>query len=148
MHCNSSVDLSKESIIPKPVSITATGEFFSIKSRLSNMQKSVINIVPEIDMPGHPNATLASYAELNCYGKENILGIKPPLHTESIKNIKEIEYMKLPRLPGYAEIGWTPPALRNWDDYKELLGKHGERFKALEINFYHSGLIQWAREKL
>jgi hexosaminidase len=28
-----------------------------------------IDIVPEIDMPGHTNAALASYAELNCDGK-------------------------------------------------------------------------------
>jgi hexosaminidase len=34
-----------------------------------------IMIVPEIDMPGHTNAALASYAELNCDGKA------PPLYT-------------------------------------------------------------------
>ena len=27
-----------------------------------------ITVVPEIDMPGHTNAALASYAELNCDG--------------------------------------------------------------------------------
>ena len=34
-----------------------------------------ITIVPEIDMPGHTNAALASYAELNCNG------VAPPLYT-------------------------------------------------------------------
>jgi hexosaminidase len=34
-----------------------------------------ITIVPEIDMPGHINAALASYPELNCDGKS------PPLYT-------------------------------------------------------------------
>jgi hexosaminidase len=34
-----------------------------------------ITIIPEIDMPGHTNAALASYAELNCDG------IAPPLYT-------------------------------------------------------------------
>jgi hexosaminidase len=34
-----------------------------------------ITVVPEIDMPGHVNAALASYAELNCDGKA------PPLYT-------------------------------------------------------------------
>ena len=28
-----------------------------------------IDVIPEIDMPGHTNAALASYAELNCDGK-------------------------------------------------------------------------------
>ena len=37
-----------------------------------------ITIVPEIDLPGHTNAALASYAELNCNGKATELytGIK------------------------------------------------------------------------
>src|SRR6266508_1466723 len=34
-----------------------------------------ITIVPELDMPGHTNAALASYAELNCSG------VAPPLYT-------------------------------------------------------------------
>jgi hexosaminidase len=34
-----------------------------------------ITIIPEIDMPGHTNAALASYAELNCNG------VAPPLYT-------------------------------------------------------------------
>jgi len=34
-----------------------------------------ITVIPEIDMPGHTNAALASYAELNCDG------VAPPLYT-------------------------------------------------------------------
>jgi hexosaminidase len=34
-----------------------------------------ITVIPEIDMPGHVNAALASYAELNCDG------VAPPLYT-------------------------------------------------------------------
>jgi hexosaminidase len=77
-------------------------------------------------------------------GKENILGIEAPLWTETITNMDEIEFMVFPRLPGYAEIGWTPSSLRNWDEYKERLAKHGERFKAMDIDFYRSELVPWA----
>jgi hexosaminidase len=38
-------------------------------------QKRYVTVVPEIDMPGHTNAALASYASLNCNG------IAPPLYT-------------------------------------------------------------------
>ncbi|MDG4858098.1 beta-N-acetylhexosaminidase [Streptomyces sp. T-3] len=34
-----------------------------------------MEVIPEIDMPGHTNAALASYAELNCNG------VAPPLYT-------------------------------------------------------------------
>lgn len=75
--------------------------------------------------------------------KENILGIEAPLWTETIINIDELEYMVFPRLPGYAEIGWSAPAERNWKDYKTRLGGHGARFRALEIDYYHSKQISW-----
>ena len=75
--------------------------------------------------------------------KEQILGIEAALWTETITNIEEIEFMVFPRLPGYAEIGWTPFSLRNWNEYRERLAKHGERFKAMDINFYHSDLVPW-----
>jgi hexosaminidase len=51
-----------------------------------------ITIVPEIDMPGHTNAALASYAQLNCNG------IAPPLYTgtdvgfSSLCTSKEVVY--------------------------------------------------------
>ncbi|GFJ79627.1 beta-N-acetylhexosaminidase [Phytohabitans houttuyneae] len=51
-----------------------------------------ITVVPEIDMPGHTNAALASYAELNCNG------VAPPLYTgtevgfSSLCTTKEITY--------------------------------------------------------
>ena len=76
-------------------------------------------------------------------GKENILGIEAPLWSETITNMEELEYMVFPRLPGYAEIGWSSPAVRNWQDYKTRLGKQNERFKALQIDYYPSKLVQW-----
>ncbi len=77
-------------------------------------------------------------------GKENILGIEAPLWSETITNMKEIEYMFFPRLPGYAEIGWSAPAGRSWDEYKVRLGLQGERFKAMQIDYYPSKLVPWS----
>jgi hexosaminidase len=76
-------------------------------------------------------------------GGKNILGIEAALWTETITNINEMEYMVFPRLPGYAEIGWTPSSERNWNEYKVRLGEQGERFKDMGINYYPSPLIQW-----
>jgi hexosaminidase len=80
-------------------------------------------------------------------GKENILGIEAALWSETITNIKDIEYMVFPRLPGLAEIGWTPSSERDWNEYKVRLGIHGERFKAMDINYYPSPLIPWKEIK-
>ncbi|OLE25581.1 MAG: beta-N-acetylhexosaminidase [Actinobacteria bacterium 13_1_20CM_3_71_11] len=45
------------------------------KAIVAYAQQRFITVVPEIDMPGHTNAALASYAQLNCDGKA------PPRYT-------------------------------------------------------------------
>ncbi len=75
------------------------------------------------------------------------MGVEAPLWTETITNMEELEYMVFPRLPGIAEIAWSPASVRNWDDYKIRLGKHSERFKAMNINYYASKLVPWAEVK-
>ena len=51
-----------------------------------------IMIVPEIDMPGHTNAALASYAELNCDGKARELYIGTEVGFSTLCTDKEITY--------------------------------------------------------
>src|SRR5882757_1593689 len=59
-----------------------------------------ITIIPEVDMPGHTNAALASYAELNCNG------VAPPLYTgtdvgfSSLCVSKDITYTFLDQVIG------------------------------------------------
>jgi len=77
--------------------------------------------------------------------KENIIGIEAPLWAETIAARAEAEYLLFPRLPGYAEIGWTPKELRSWDEYKVRLANHGERMKAMDISFYPSARVDWVK---
>ncbi len=77
--------------------------------------------------------------------KENILGIEAPLWAETIAVRAEAEYLLFPRLPGYAEIGWTPVELRSWDDYKVRLANHGQRMTAMGISFYPSARVEWIK---
>lgn len=77
-------------------------------------------------------------------GRENIFGIEAPLWTETITNIKEIEFMVFPRLPALAEVGWTPAGLRNWDDFRVRLGNQARRMENMDINYYRSALVPWA----
>ena len=77
-------------------------------------------------------------------GKADILGIEAPLWTETITNMKELEYMVFPRLLGLADLGWRSPSAGNWNEYKTRLASHGERLKAMQINYYPSKLVPWA----
>jgi len=75
--------------------------------------------------------------------ESSILGVEAPLWTETIITHSDIDYMTYPRLPGYAEIGWSPATGRNWTEYKVRLGAHGPRFTAQGINFYVSPEVPW-----
>jgi hexosaminidase len=77
-------------------------------------------------------------------GRDKIMGVEAPLWTETVVTMDDIEYLVFPRLPGVAEIGWTPSSARNWDDYKGRLANHAKMWKAMGIDYYRSPKIQWA----
>ena len=77
-------------------------------------------------------------------GRENILGIEAPLWSETVTNIDEVELMVFPRLPGYAEIGWTSPEKRNWEAYKTRLAGYGKIWEKMNIEYYKSPLVPWS----
>ena len=73
----------------------------------------------------------------------SVLGVEAPLWTETIVTMADIEYMAYPRLPGYAELGWSPVTGRNWSEYKVRLGSHGPRLTTMGVNFYRDTLVPW-----
>jgi hexosaminidase len=79
-------------------------------------------------------------------GREQIMGVEAPLWTETVLTMDDIEYLVFPRLPGIAEIGWTPSSSRNWDDYKVRLSNHAKSWKAMGIDFYRSPKVEWVEE--
>ena len=74
--------------------------------------------------------------------ESDILGLEAPLWTETILTMKDIEYMAFPRLPGIAELAWSPKN-HSWEDYRQRLAAHGERMQAMGINFFRSPDVDW-----
>lgn len=73
----------------------------------------------------------------------DVLGVEAPLWSETLETMADVEYMTFPRLPGYAEIGWSPASGRSWDEYRLRLAAHGPRLAALGVNFYRSPSVPW-----
>ena len=84
-----------------------------------------------------PAAILEGVAE------ESVLGVEAELWTETIVTVDDLDTMLFPRLPGCAEIGWTPREKRRWEDYRLRLANHGERLDAMGIKFYRSPQVAW-----
>ncbi len=82
-------------------------------------------------------------AQVSGVSENDILGIEAPLWTETIVTMADIEFMTFPRLPGYAEIGWSQSVDLNWDEYKLRLATHGPRLTAMNVNFYRSPQVPW-----
>jgi hexosaminidase len=55
----------------------------------------------------------------------------------------DIEFMVFPRLPGYAELGWSPDGENSWDEYRVRLGKQKERFEIMGLNYFKSPHVPW-----
>jgi hexosaminidase len=81
--------------------------------------------------------------ELKDVDPKKILGVEAALWTETVENMDDIEFLVFPRLPGIAEIGWSPAEGRSWDEYKGRLGAHGPRMKAWDIGYYPSKRVDW-----
>ncbi|MGW4977577.1 beta-N-acetylhexosaminidase [Streptomyces mirabilis] len=72
-----------------------------------------------------------------------IRGVEAPLWTETIVMGADIDYMTFPRLPGAAELGWSPASTHDWDTYKVRLAAQGPRWEALGIGYYRSPQVPW-----
>lgn len=77
----------------------------------------------------------------------NVIGVEAPVWSEFVLTDEMMDNRFWPRLIAAAEVGWTPEDNRNFQSFKERLGKHGERMRALEINFFRTPGIDWGAEK-
>ncbi|MEU6368216.1 beta-N-acetylhexosaminidase [Streptomyces sp. NPDC046931] len=73
-----------------------------------------------------------------------IAGVEAPLWSETIVTDADIDYMTFPRLPGVAELGWSPAATHDWDAYRVRLAAQGPRWEALRIGYYRSPQVPWS----
>jgi hexosaminidase len=71
-----------------------------------------------------------------------ILGVEGPLWTETVQTMSDIEYMAFPRLPGIAELAWSPKG-QSWDEYRQRLASHGKQMEAMGISFFRSPDVDW-----
>jgi hexosaminidase len=72
-----------------------------------------------------------------------VLGPEAALWTETVATAADVEFMTLPRLPGLAEIGWSPATGRSWDEYRHRLAAQEPRWAAMGVNYYRSTEVPW-----
>jgi hexosaminidase len=73
-----------------------------------------------------------------------VLGVEAPIWSETVANMRDVEFLAMPRLAAIAELGWSPAA-RDWEAFRVRLGAQGPRWTAMGINFYRAPEIPWVR---
>ncbi len=72
-----------------------------------------------------------------------VRGVEAPMWTETLETPDQLDFMAFPRLPGVAELGWSPAAAHDWDTYRVRLAAQAPRWEALGIDYYRSPQVPW-----
>ncbi len=127
-----------------------------------------ITIVPEIDMPGHTHAALASYPELSCDGKPLKLYTGVEVGFSTLCTRKEVVYEFVNDVVGeiseitpgsYFHVGGDESWSTDDDDYiyfmnrvNDIVSSHGKKIigwdEIAHSNIGHSDIVQyWSKEE-
>ena len=66
---------------------------------------------------------------------KHILGAGGNLWSEFFPNYAQVQYMAYPRACAIAELTWTDPKQKNWDDFKRRIRTELERLKAQGVRY-------------
>ncbi|NGO69847.1 beta-N-acetylhexosaminidase, partial [Streptomyces boncukensis] len=73
----------------------------------------------------------------------SVLGVEAPMWSETLEESGPLEYMAFPRLPGIAELGWSPARTHDWERYRVRLAQQAPRWDRLGMDYYRSPQVPW-----
>ena len=72
-------------------------------------------------------------AALDAAAQRHVLGLQAAIWTEHIRTEARVDHMTFPRAAAIAELGWTPPAQREWSDFARRLPVLWPHYAALGL---------------
>ncbi|CAM5406768.1 beta-N-acetylhexosaminidase [Streptomyces rimosus subsp. rimosus] len=78
--------------------------------------------------------------------QKSIMGVEAPIWTETLSTDQHLDYMTFPRMPGIAELGWSPRSTHDWDTYKYRLAAQAPRWEAMGFDYYRSPQVPWGKK--
>jgi hexosaminidase len=73
----------------------------------------------------------------------DVIGVEGAMWGETVRNLSEIQYLVFPRLIALAEVGWSPQASRDYQDFLPRLAAQGARLTFAGTNFYPTPEVPW-----
>ncbi|MEU3554924.1 beta-N-acetylhexosaminidase [Streptomyces fragilis] len=85
----------------------------------------------------------ATYLASSGVPEDAVRGVEAPLWTETLSTPRELEFMAFPRLPGIAELGWSPADAHDWEAYRVRLAAQAPRWDVMGLEYYRSPEVPW-----
>jgi hexosaminidase len=76
--------------------------------------------------------------------RRHVLGLQGNVWTEHIRTEERVGWMTFPRAAAIAELGWSQPERRDWDDFTRRLAAQPARYEALGIAYAKSAFASGA----
>ena len=88
------------------------------------------------------------FSELNVQDKQHILGLEAPIWTEMVPDMARLDYQTYPRLTAFAEIGWSPRAKKDFENFQERLAAFLLRLDELGVKYARGSDVEppWYRQ--
>ena len=74
---------------------------------------------------------------------ESIVGVEAAIWSETIRNVDDLFFLLLPRLAAVAEVAWSRPELRDWDDFAGRLRVLAPRWTDAGLSWHRSPQVHW-----
>ncbi|MNC73496.1 Beta-N-acetylhexosaminidase [compost metagenome] len=72
-----------------------------------------------------------------------VIGVEAAVWTETLRDLDDLTTMLLPRLAAVAEVAWTRPEQRDWEDFRTRVAAHGPYWDAQGLAWYPSPQVEW-----
>lgn len=79
--------------------------------------------------------------------ESSVLGTETALWSEKLETPDQVEFNAFPRLPGVAELGWSPASETDWESYRHRLAAQAPRWEELGIDYYRSPQVPWRTDE-
>lgn len=73
--------------------------------------------------------------QLNEQNRKHILGAQGNMWTEYIQEFDKLQYMALPRMAALAEVTWTSPANKNWEDFQSRMHELRKIYDLMDLTY-------------
>ncbi|AEE47198.1 family 20 glycosylhydrolase [Cellulomonas fimi] len=74
---------------------------------------------------------------------ESVIGVEAAVWTETLTDLGELTSMLLPRLAAVAEVAWTAPQDRDWDDFAGRVAQHAPFWDRVGFRWHASPQVSW-----